>query len=208
MASNQLDPLRSHHSRLPTFLYPLSFSPPCPSPFRHPVAFLRHPFCLYTIGTISALSAGACLPASGIVYGWWTNGVTGSGTSEGRLDRSKEAGWIMTLIGVAAFFLSWAFLFCCKSSGLHWIRSRPRRLLTLSLFLAVSTASDILTTNLRRAYVSAVLIQDQNFYDTHGPGEIASRAGKDINTIRTACGEKIGFVMWSIGTLIAVSTAC
>lgn len=57
--------------------------------------------------------------------------------------------------------------------------------------------------NIRRTYVGAVIIQDQAFFEKHGPGEIASRAGKDINSIRTAYGEKMGYIIWSLGNLIA-----
>jgi ATP-binding cassette subfamily B (MDR/TAP) protein 1 len=67
----------------------------------------------------------------------------------------------------------------------------------------VSTASDALTLSLRRTYITSVLAQDPSFFDTHGPGEVASRAGKDISTIRSAFGEKMGYVFWSAGTLLA-----
>jgi hypothetical protein len=111
------DPLQTHKTRLPTWLYPLSFCPPIPSLW-NPILFAKHPIPLYILGVFSALVAGACLPASGIVYGWWTNGVTAAdGTPDSKLDRSSTAGWIMTLIGVLAFFTSWLFLWCCELSS-------------------------------------------------------------------------------------------
>lgn len=212
--------LRRHTTRLPTFLYPLSFCPSIPSPLRHPLKFLHHPLTLYTLGIISAILAGACLPASGIVYGWWTNGVTGIGNPEDKLERSRQAGWIMTVVGVAAFFLSWMFLWCCEfrrpvyacpnlDPRLRQISlSSPSSLLCIGSrpcfpSAIVSTASDALTLSLRRTYITSILAQDPSFFDTHGPGEVASRAGKDISTIRSAFGEKMGYVFWSAGTLLA-----
>ena len=66
-------------------------------------------------------------------------------------------------------------------------------------------ASDILTTNLRRTYVASVLCQDQAFFDRHGPGEVATRVVKDIKKIKTAYGEKMGFLFWALGTILTVS---
>jgi hypothetical protein len=152
------DPLQTHKTRLPTWLYPLSFCPPVPSPWRHPVLFMKHPLPLYALGIVSALVAGACLPASGIVYGWWTNGVTATnGSSESKLERSREAGWIMTVIGIAAFLFSWLFLFCCECQAVTR-KQIPTRLITpLCSVSVVATASDIITLHLRRVYVSSVV---------------------------------------------------
>lgn len=113
----------------------------------------------------------------------------------------------MTVIGVAAFFFSWLFLLCCESGRsevilVHRSCIKVGRIIVVYL---VATASDIITLNLRRAFVTSVLVQDQHFFDRTGPGEVASRAGKDISTIRVSYGEKMGYIFWSAGTLLAVS---
>ena len=56
---------------------------------------------------------------------------------------------------------------------------------------------------LQHAYVSSVLTQDASYFDLHGAGEIATRAGKDINSIRIGFGEKMGYAVWSLSTLLA-----
>lgn len=111
------DPLRRHRSSLPTFLYPLSFAPPLPNPLKHPKPFLLHPYTLYFFGLVNAIIAGAVLPASGLVYGWWTNGITDAeGTSRSQSTRSGSAGWVMTVLGVVCLVTSWLFLMCCEST--------------------------------------------------------------------------------------------
>ena len=51
-------------------------------------------------------------------------------------------------------------------------------------------------------YVQSVVTQDQTFFDKHGPGEISGRASKDIDSIRTAYGDKMGFIIYSIAPMI------
>ncbi|KAG8983393.1 hypothetical protein FRB90_006065 [Tulasnella sp. 427] len=66
-----------------------------------------------------------------------------------------------------------------------------------------SLASSNLATRLRLAYVRSVLHQDAQFFEDVGPGEVGTRIVKDIGTVKTAAGEKLGFVMWGISTLVA-----
>lgn len=49
------------------------------------------------------------------------------------------------------------------------------------------------------------MVQDAAFFEKVGPGEISTRASKDITAIRTAFGEKLGYLIWSLSTVIAVS---
>lgn len=58
---------------------------------------------------------------------------------------------------------------------------------------------------LREQYLAAIVVQDQAFFDRIGPGEIVSRASKDINTIRTGLGERLGYLIWSFAIIIGVS---
>lgn len=105
----------SHTTSITTLFYVLSFSPPFPSPIRQPRAAICHPISLYAIGILAALSAGACVPAGGIVYGWWTTGVTDVHSSESsKSQRSRDAGWVMAVVGVATLVLCWLFTVCCE----------------------------------------------------------------------------------------------
>lgn len=60
---------------------------------------------------------------------------------------------------------------------------------------------------LREHYLAAILVQDQAFFDRIGPGEIVTRAGKDINLIRVGLGEKLGYLTWSLAIILAVRAA-
>jgi ATP-binding cassette subfamily B (MDR/TAP) protein 1 len=51
------------------------------------------------------------------------------------------------------------------------------------------------------------MVQDAAFFEKVGPGEISTRASKDITAIRTAFGEKLGYLIWSLSTVIAVSVS-
>ena len=74
---------------------------------------------------------------------------------------------------------------------------------SLKLRLAtVSKASETVASNFCKVYVQSVVTQDQPFFDKHGPGEISGRAIKDIDSIRTAYGDKMGFILFSLGPLI------
>ncbi|KAG8969866.1 hypothetical protein FRC03_000112 [Tulasnella sp. 419] len=71
------------------------------------------------------------------------------------------------------------------------------------LFLTFFTlAANNVTDRLRHAYLSSVIHQDARFFENVGPGEAATRLTKDIGVVRTAVGEKLGFIVWSLSTLI------
>lgn len=50
-----------------------------------------------------------------------------------------------------------------------------------------------------------MVVQDAAFFENVGPGEISMRATKDIEKIRTAFGEKLGYLIWSLSTVVTVS---
>ncbi|KAG9081161.1 hypothetical protein FRC06_005779, partial [Ceratobasidium sp. 370] len=77
------------------------------------------------------------------------------------------------------------------------------QLIVAPVFLCCFTiASGRITDKLRRAYLHAVLHQDVEFFEHVGPGEIGVRMLKDINTIKAAVGEKLGFMCWAFTTLL------
>jgi ABC-type multidrug transport system fused ATPase/permease subunit len=59
---------------------------------------------------------------------------------------------------------------------------------------------------LREQYLSSIVVQDQAFFDRIGPGEIVTRASKDIDSVRTGLGERLGYLIWSFSSIVAVST--
>ncbi|OCF38975.1 hypothetical protein I317_07230 [Kwoniella heveanensis CBS 569] len=170
-------PLNSHRSKLPNVFYLLSFAPPCPSLFRHPQAFFAHPYVLYAIGTFAALGAGVSLPAFDIVFGYWTNGINSDDPAVIRA-RGNETGWIMTIVAFATCLFFAVFSICFVTAGVK------------------------LSNALREQYLSAVLVQDQAFFDRVGPGEIVTRSSKDIDSIRTGLGERLGYLIWSFSTIV------
>lgn len=107
--------LALHTSKLPTWLYILSFAPPVPSPFRHPREFAGNPKVLYFVGAIAACIAGVGLPALDIVAGWWTNYVNRDDIPPSlTLAKGSQAGWIMTIVGVVYLFSFTLFMTCCE----------------------------------------------------------------------------------------------
>lgn len=69
----------------------------------------------------------------------------------------------------------------------------------------VSLAGIQMSNRLREQYLAAILVQDQAFFDRIGPGEIVTRASKDVDSVRVGLGERLGYLIWSTSTMIAVS---
>ncbi|WFD03020.1 ABC-type xenobiotic transporter [Malassezia obtusa] len=173
--------IKRHRSRLPGFFYLFSFAPALPSPFRAPVAFVRHPVVLYLLGVLCALVAGGGLSSIDLLYGYWSHTVKEWELADPAYAqrRSNLLAWINVVIGVLVFFTSWGFL------------------------VLLPQATHELCQGLREEYFAAAIVQDPGFFDAHGPGEIASRANRDVTHIRAAFGEKLGFFLNSVATLIA-----
>jgi ATP-binding cassette subfamily B (MDR/TAP) protein 1 len=112
-------PLIRHTSSLPDVLYLLSFAPPCPSPFRSPLDFIRHPIVMICIGIPCAIISGVCMPAFDIVLGHWTNQLRGEGVTAQSIEEAGNfAGWLMTVVGVAFVITFATFMACCEYSFL------------------------------------------------------------------------------------------
>ncbi|PWN43022.1 P-loop containing nucleoside triphosphate hydrolase protein [Ceraceosorus guamensis] len=173
-----LETLRPHRSSLPTTLYLLSF---CPKLSYRPREFFRHPGVIYALGFFSALVAGLGILSLDILYGVvWTAQISGPDVSDSVIrSSSNRTAWIMTICACIYFVFCWVFLAC------------------------FSSASHQLTQRLAHAYVASCLSQDAAFHDKHGAGEIATHAGKEVGLIRVVYGEKLGFVVWSMSTLVA-----
>ncbi|WFD05394.1 ABC-type xenobiotic transporter [Malassezia vespertilionis] len=172
--------LIKHRSRLPGVLYLLSFAKPMPNLFRSPLQFMRHPYTLYTAGLVFALTSGGSICGIDLLYGYWTQNATGGLKPEGELyDYNNMLAWVSVVVGVYAFISSTGFLIC------------------------LSIAAHDLCHELRKEYFAAAVVQDPAYFEKHGPGEIASRANREVTQIRAAFGEKMGFFLNAVGTLIA-----
>ncbi|UZJ53081.1 hypothetical protein CBS101457_002401 [Exobasidium rhododendri] len=172
--------LQSHSSSLPIFFYLLSFAPPIDSPLRSPRAFFFHPIILYIIGTIAAIIGGfASFPILDLVYGlYWSNRITEGAAPPAIRHASDFAAIILIVTAALCLIMTWIFQICFVM------------------------ASNDLTKRLRHSYVASVLSQDASYFDTHGAGEVATHAGKEIHVIRTGFGEKLGFSIWTTTILI------
>lgn len=72
--------------------------------------------------------------------------------------------------------------------------------------MSVTIAATKMSNLLREQYLSAIVVQDQAFFDRIGPGEIVTRASKDIDSVRTGLGERLGYLIWSLSSVIAVGS--
>jgi ABC-type multidrug transport system fused ATPase/permease subunit len=90
-------------------------------------------------------------------------------------------------------------------SGRCWVLYHRRRFLGLNLSdMTVSLAGQKMSSLLRQQYLAAVIVQDQAFFDRIGPGEIVTRASRDIESVRTGMGERLGYLIFSSSNIIAV----
>lgn len=82
---------------------------------------------------------------------------------------------------------SWCCVWSCLPSiNITWPDPDLIRTSTVTL------ASSRTTARIRRAYLSAILAQDSVYFETTGPGEVASRMVRDIGLVQSAVGEKLG----------------
>ncbi|KAG8699619.1 hypothetical protein FRC08_005185, partial [Ceratobasidium sp. 394] len=138
----------------------------------------RSDWLIYVLGLVTAIISGAGFPVLDLVYGYWTTAVvSGESPSYIRGVTNTMAG-VSLAVGVMQLVVTPVFL-CC-----------------------FTIASSRITNKLRRAYLRAVLHQDIEFFEHVGPGEVGTRILKDINTIKAAAGEKLGFTVWAFTTLL------
>ncbi|QRW25216.1 ABC transporter transmembrane region [Rhizoctonia solani] len=134
---------------------------------------------LYGVGGVAAVISGAGFPVLDLVYGYWTTALVAADMTP-----SSLRGTTNTMAGI------------CLGIGIL-------QFITGSIFLTCFTiASGRTTDRLRRAYLDSVLHQDAEFFERVGPGEVGTRMIKDVGTIKTATGEKLGFMVWAFTTLL------
>ena len=171
--------LAPHRSSLPGLFYMLSFSRPLPPPWKVR-SFVTHPYVLYALGFVLALSSGAGVAAIDLIYGYWTQNVRHHQDDlKSHLGYNSTLAWAMTVMGAYTFVAS-------------------------TLYVAFfSLAAEHLCGGLRLQYFGAVLVQNPSYFEKHGPGAIASHANRDITQVRAAIGQKLAFLMNTIGIMIS-----
>lgn len=50
-----------------------------------------------------------------------------------------------------------------------------------------------------------MLSQDQAFFDRIGSGEIVTKVSRDMDTVRTGFGDRLGYLIWCFAAIITVS---
>ncbi|WFD33295.1 ABC-type xenobiotic transporter [Malassezia cuniculi] len=142
------------------------------------IPFLFHPYVLYLVGTVSALYTGATVAIVDLLYGYWSEHTNLVNPPEDVKSYGSYLAWILTVFGVTVLIMNTVFSYC------------------------FNLASFKLATQLRRKYVASILAQDPTFFEHRGPGDVANLINKDVSIIRTALGDKFGFMTNAIGTLI------
>ncbi|QRW08846.1 ABC transporter transmembrane region [Ceratobasidium sp. AG-Ba] len=157
---------------------------PCRSKYTgHPYFYVftyadRTDWLIYAVGFVAAVISGGIFPVLDLVYGYWTNAVVANeSASQLRATTNTMAG-VCVAIGALQLIIAPLFL-CC-----------------------FMIASGRITNKMRRAYLNAILLQDAEFFEQVGAGEVGTRMLKDIGTIKTATGDKLGFVCSAFTTLI------
>ncbi|CED83556.1 Multidrug/pheromone exporter, ABC superfamily [Phaffia rhodozyma] len=142
----------------------------------------RADLALYGLGLVGGLCCSLPFAAIDLLYGHWTAGLVQRG-STGSPDEVRSVSQFVSIVMIGVVLASWLFSF--------------------TFFSAFSLASSRVSARIRTAYLSAVLAQDATYFEATGPGEVSSRLVKDIGLIETGIGEKLGFMAWGTGSLIA-----
>lgn len=172
--------LHRHVSKLPDVLYLFSFCESFPAPWRDPWGALKHPYTCYVLGILLALSSGAGVAAIDILYGHWTRNATQHADNlSDAMGYNNMLAWVSVVVGAYVFVATWLF---------------PIMLIY---------GAHCMCMGLRREYFAASIVQDPTFYDTHGPGAITTYANRDVSQVRSALGEKLGFLLNAMGIVLA-----
>ena len=170
--------LQPHRTKAPDALYFLTFAGPLPAPWRAPQQFITHPYVLYTVGVLCTLYTSAGIASLDLMYGYWSENTNNSNPPDNVKGYGARLGWILAVIGATMFVLNWIASLCFNYGSYK------------------------LALGLRYAYTAAVLAQDPTFFEKRGPGEVATFVNKDVSVIRTSLGDKLGFLINALGTLI------
>ncbi|QRV94570.1 ABC transporter transmembrane region [Ceratobasidium sp. AG-Ba] len=138
----------------------------------------RTDWLIYAVGFVAAAISGGIFPVLDLVYGYWTNAVVANESASQLRSTTNTMAGVCVAIGVLQLTIAPLFL-CC-----------------------FMIASGRITNKMRRAYLNAILLQDAEFFEQVGAGEVGTRMLKDIGTIKAATGDKLGFVCSAFTTLV------
>ncbi|EEB08222.1 leptomycin efflux transporter Pmd1 [Schizosaccharomyces japonicus yFS275] len=69
--------------------------------------------------------------------------------------------------------------------------------------MTFTIAAERVSRRIRSVYLEAVLSQNIGYFDKFGPGEMTSRITSDTNKIQDGIGEKVGSVIFAVGTFVS-----
>ncbi|KAM2745612.1 hypothetical protein PS2_021317 [Malus domestica] len=136
-------------------------------------------YLLMSVGTISAIGNGICLPLMTIILGDLINSFGGAGNTKGVVDAVSEVALKFVYLAVAAAALSFLQMSC-------WMVTGERQ-----------------ASRIRSLYLKTIIRQDVGFFDKEtNTGEIVGRMSGDTVLIQEAMGEKVGSFIQLIATFI------
>ncbi|KAB2625083.1 hypothetical protein D8674_016743 [Pyrus ussuriensis x Pyrus communis] len=136
-------------------------------------------YLLMSVGTISAIGNGICMPLMTIILGDVINSFGGAGNTKGVVDAVSEVALKFVYLAVAAAALSFLQMSC-------WMVTGERQ-----------------ASRIRSLYLKTIIRQDVGFFDKEtNTGEIVGRMSGDTVLIQAAMGEKVGSFIQLIATFI------
>ncbi|RMZ88647.1 hypothetical protein DV736_g4122, partial [Chaetothyriales sp. CBS 134916] len=140
---------------------------------------------LLITGAVCAAASGVPFPLMAIIFGQLVDDINGAACEADRVGNGEAYGSAvddkvlqLTYISIAALALIFVYLMC-------W-----------NIF------SQRLAFRLRDQYFESLLRQDQTFIDEHQAGKVSSRLNRDIQTVQSGTGEKVGMIIASFSFFI------
>ncbi|CAL8079205.1 unnamed protein product [Prunus armeniaca] len=136
-------------------------------------------YLLMSIGTISAIGNGVCMPLMTIIFGDVINSFGGSGNNKDVVDAVSKVSLKFVYLAVGAAAAAFLQMSC-------WMVTGERQ-----------------ASRIRSLYLKTILRQDVGFFDKEiNTGEIVGRMSGDTVLIQEAMGEKVGTFIQLIATFV------
>ncbi|CAL8990978.1 unnamed protein product [Prunus brigantina] len=136
-------------------------------------------YLLMSVGTISAIGNGVCLPLMTIIFGDVINSFGGSGNNKDVVDAVSKVALKFVYLAVGAAAAAFLQMSC-------WMVTGERQ-----------------ASRIRSLYLKTILRQDVGFFDKEiNTGEIVGRMSGDTVLIQEAMGEKVGTFIQLISTFV------
>ncbi|ONI27768.1 hypothetical protein PRUPE_1G104100 [Prunus persica] len=136
-------------------------------------------YLLMSVGTISAIGNGVCMPLMTIIFGDVINSFGGSGNNKDVVDAVSKVALKFVYLAVGAAAAAFLQMSC-------WMVTGERQ-----------------AARIRSLYLKTILRQDVGFFDKEiNTGEIVGRMSGDTVLIQEAMGEKVGTFIQLIATFV------